>query len=68
MDTVLREIKEEARRSTFLSRKPDEPALAVVRPVLEELLMHAGYLNAPACAAVITAHLQLDAAPTPALA
>ncbi|NEA64275.1 hypothetical protein [Streptomyces sp. SID12488] len=52
----------------LLSRKPDEPVQAVVRPVLEELLMHAGYLDVPNSVAAIVAHHQLDSPTRPALA
>ncbi|MCX4976257.1 hypothetical protein [Streptomyces sp. NBC_00620] len=52
----------------LLSRKPDEAAITIVRPVLEELLMHAGYLDVKGSVAAIVAHHQLDAPPRPALA
>ncbi|MFJ3778294.1 hypothetical protein ACIPX0_42105 [Streptomyces sp. NPDC090075] len=52
----------------LLSRKQDEATIAILRPVLEELLMHAGYLDARQSVAVIVAHHQLDVPPRPALA
>ncbi|MCM2417665.1 hypothetical protein [Streptomyces sp. RKAG293] len=52
----------------LLSRKCTAPTRDVVRPMLEELLLHAGYMDAHACVEVIEPLLGLDTAPRPALA
>ncbi|MEW2046614.1 hypothetical protein [Streptomyces sp. NPDC005476] len=51
----------------LLSRKQDEAPITILRPVLEELLMHAGYLDARGSVAAIVAHHQLDAPARPVL-
>ncbi|MFD4530377.1 hypothetical protein ACFWP7_42020 [Streptomyces sp. NPDC058470] len=51
----------------LLSRKQGEAPITIVQPVVEELLMHAGYLDARESAAAIVAHHQLDSSSRPAL-